>query len=379
MGIFELKGKKIKNALVILFIFVSIKANLDYENMGNSFSMNGAKSIDFSGVDHFWPIMRNLKKDIEPPESDWNRLFATRCYQYIIQSTSQEKLKRRFRMAYMPQFSKERQAILQRGGYNARILNHLISVDKYKITRYIDSIQGNPFIEKSLQLTSTYLPENFIKENKGLTPTISFGVFEPDGQASRQIIAMDIWFAMGIDVEKFFAHEAHHSFISNIRRPTKEVDDEGLRFLLMSIRQLHLEGIADLIDKRDILANGNVSEEEDWYGYHYNKYFQEAKETLKKIDSLMKESSSLNGDAKGKEIWGLLHFGTHPEAMHMALTIENTFGKDHIIEILDNPFKIFWSYQKVASVRPQLAHKFSKESMDYLKSLEANYLTEPKN
>ena len=80
-----------------------------------------------------------------------------------------------------------------------------------------------------------------------------------------------------------------------------------------------------------------------------------------------------------KEIWNLLHFGTHPEAMHMALAIENTFGKDHIIAILDNPFKLFWSYQKVAHIRPQLAHKFSQESMDYLKSLEAQYLMESSN
>lgn len=376
---FKLGRVETMKVMMILFVLVSIQADLTDMKEQHPHSGNGNAAIDFKGVDVFWSIMEDLQKDQEPSDSDWNNLFSTPCYTYIIQSTSPKVLKKRFRLAYMPKLFKEREAIIEKGGYNARILNHLISVDKKQIARYVDSVQGNPFIEKSLLLTSEYLPKNFIKENKGLTPTISFGIFEPDGQASRDIIAMDIWFAMGIDVLKFFAHEAHHSFISNIRRPTKKVDDEGLRFLLMSIRQLHLEGIADLIDKREIIANADVTEEEDWYGYHYNNYFKETKETLKKIDDLLVESSSLNDNPKGKEIWNLLHFGTHPEAMHMALAIENTFGKDHIIAILDNPFKLFWSYQKVAHIRPQLAHKFSQESMDYLKSLEAQYLMESSN
>jgi hypothetical protein len=186
-------------------------------------------------------------------------------------------------------------------------------------------------------------------------------------------------FAQNINLNLFLAHEAHHFFMAMIRKELKPATDENEEFILRSIKQLQLEGIADLIDKQDILQLPDTLKEEDnWYGYHYKIYYAEAKSTLSRVDNLLSQyySAEIPDPETGRLIWNSFHFGTHPEALHMALLIENTFGPDQILTLLENPFDFFRSYQQAALKHSEKGWVFSEESLKYIQLLEDKYLVQ---
>lgn len=333
--------------------------------------------IDYQGFNKFWPISDKLSADQTPSNLEWEELFDTACYQKIKQDYNEELMKQRFNIAFMPSLKRERDSVLSVGSYESRILNHLINArqSKVEIHHFIDSLKAQPFLKNALELTQTYLPGNFIVENKNLYPPVAFGIFEPDGKADSEIIAIDAAFARSIDFQRFLAHEAHHFFIGKIRKKMREASGAD-SYMLRTIRQLHLEGIADLIDKKQILDLPDTLEERDnWYSFHYRRHYKSARETLKKVDSLIAILQSPHASEEtGKKIWNSFHFGTHPEALHMALLIESTFGKDHIIKDLSNPFEFLRSYQKAAISAPENGHVFSKNTLEYFDYLEDTYL-----
>lgn len=330
--------------------------------------------INYFGVDLFWGIMHDLTQDQDPGKAKWDALFETACYTYISKSTSRERLINRFEIAFMPSRVDEKKKYIANGGYNAMILQHLEKVRKNEslLKAYADSMKRTSMLESALELTKKYLPEGFIQQNPELYPSVSFGFFEPDGQASSKIIAIDLGFAQSIDFKAFLAHEAHHFFVGNVRRQFKETESD-VSYVLQAIRQLHLEGMADLIDKKQILElPDDLKESDNWYAYHYRIHYKNAQETFSKIDQWLQGDL----DETGKKIWQALHFGTHPEALHMALLIEDTFGKDHIIDIIPNPFDFFRSYQRAAKLHPDRGWVFSDAAMAKLELLEKEYLIE---
>lgn len=336
-----------------------------------------AGEVDYSGVERFWPLMNELTADQQPAENQWDSLFATPAYAYIIKSEKPERIKNRFRTAYMPSMADRRAAVLEEKNYDSMIIRHLLQVrkDQKKILRYADSLRQQDIITEAVRLTQEYLPDQFVKENQDLYPPLAFGIFEPDGKAGGEMIAVDIAFARNIDFHKFLAHEAHHFFLSKIRWQMKEAAG-GMEQLLRSIRQLHLEGIADLIDKKGFLSESDeLTEQDNWYIYHYRRHYHNARSTFGRIDSLLAAADTPKQmDQNGKMIWSALHFGTHPEALHMALLIEDVFGKAAILEVLDNPFDYFRLYRQAALQRPERGWVFSEKTMSLLDQLEKEYL-----
>lgn len=349
--------------------------------LGNSHFLTGQSlspgRIDFNGLDKFWAISDELSADQLPSDLQWEALFDTACYRKIRQVYPETQMKQWFKIALMPSLDRDRDSALSIGNYQSMIINHLINarLSKLAIRSFIDSLKQQPFLENALVLTQSYLPENFVQANKDLYPPVAFGIFEPDGKADSEIIAIDAAFAMRIDFHRFLAHEAHHFFMGKIRKEMREAS-EADTYVLRSIRQLHLEGIADLIDKKQILDLPDTLEEKDnWYSFHYRRHYKAARETLKKVDSLIaKIHSSSASEETGKKIWNSFHFGTHPEALHMALLIESTFGKEHIIKDLSNPFEFLRSYQKAAISAPEKGHVFSKNTLEFFDYLEDAYL-----
>ena len=332
-------------------------------------------TVDFSGVDAFWKVSESLQLNKLPAESAWDSLFNTPCYAYLRQNENRNVLMQRFIKAYLP--SNEESKTSAQNPYEERIKNHLITAghQRKSIERFVDSLRRIDLLKNSLPLTQQYLPDGFVKDKTELYPPIAFGIFEPDGKADGEIIVIDAAFAMDIDLTKFLAHEAHHFFMSKIRSKMRKAP-EGVEEILRSIRQLHLEGIADLIDKRSILATpATLTEKDDWYAFHYKNHFNNAKKTFSSIDSLLSVcSDSVDLPLNGGKIWRSLHFGTHPEALHMSLLIEDTFGRDSILASLKNPFDYFRLYREAAIKDPGRGHVFSEKSMNYLERLEKEYL-----
>ncbi len=332
--------------------------------------------VDYSGVEQFWKTLELLSANSEPTPEEWDHLFTTPCYAYIAKGGRAEQIKKRFMLAYMPSLKDEKERALSKNNYEARIIKHLDHVNTHKahIHKYIDSLKKVDILINALKLTQNYLPANFVKENKESYPPVAFGIFEPDGQANSKMIAVDIAFAQLIDFNAFFAHEAHHFFISKIRRPMKPAEG-GEEHILKTIRQLHFEGIADLIDKKGIIATPDtLKEAEDWYAFHYKNHYNKARATFQKLDHLIGLcADGIDRDKNGKLVAEALHFGTHPEALHMSMLIEDTYGREKIIQLLNSPFDFFRAYRRAAKKNPSRGWVFSQKTMRYLAQLETRY------
>jgi len=332
--------------------------------------------IEFEGVEYFWNIVEKIEKNNEPTIQDWDQLFGTVAYNYLAKESGRELIIDRISIAYSPQKASERNEILTKNNYESMILEHLNKArsNRIIIEKYTDSLRHAPLLSNSLKDTQKYLPKHFINRHKDAYPSLAFAIFEPDGKANNEIIVVDVAFARQIDLKLFLAHEAHHFFISKIRKQMKSAED-NMEYILKTIRQLHLEGIADLIDKRGILTSPEtLSEDENWYAYHYKNYYNNARQTFSKIDHLIQNYNVSGNEDIGESIWKTLHFGTHPEAMHMALLIEKAFGRQHIITLLENPFDYLRSYQKAAILYPDEGWVFSDASMSFFNGLEKSYL-----
>lgn len=334
-------------------------------------SPDNEEYADRKGVSKFWLIQRSLEKGEEPSSRLWKELFSTPYFGYLSQSKTEQGIMETFRIAFHPERRDECDSLTMIGNYDSRVLSHLkhIPAKRVNINDYLDSLMNLNFMENSLIKTSYYLPENYIEHNQHLKPKIAFGIYEPDGMASDKMIAIDVAFATSIDFDLFLAHELHHFFLGNLRRDMRKGESDSDEYLLMTIRQLHYEGIADLIDKKGILEIKEVEESENWYAYHYNRHYDNARNTFSKIDTMLS-----SGGKVGKAVWNSLHFGTHPEALHMAKLIEDELGKEGIMSVLDNPFDFIRAYQEAAIINPQKGSVFSSETLERFNQLEARYL-----
>ena len=99
-----------------------------------------------------------------------------------------------------------------------------------------------------------YLPDSLSVEND--STLISMMVFQPDAFAIPEdnVVLLDVLFAYnyGDGFEKFLGHEFHHIYLIKYLSKLKPVDYEK-DVLMWSIDKLRLEGLADLVDKADIL------------------------------------------------------------------------------------------------------------------------------
>jgi hypothetical protein len=333
--------------------------------------------LDFTGIYVFWEIVEQLAQDKHPSTKQWDLLFGTPGYTYLEQESGRELLMDRFKTAYMPSMSSNREEVLSKGGYQSIIINHLVSLyqNKVELIQFADSLKRQQILENALGFTKVYLPEDYINTHPHLSPPIAFAFFEPDGKANGEIIVVDLAFARKINLNLFLAHEAHHFFMANIKRKMKDASNENDQYLLRTIKRLHLEGIADLIDKKEILKlPEDITEEDHWYEYNYRKYYNLAPNTLSRVDSLISNTKHSEYEGLGKTVWSSFHFGTHPEALHMALLIERSFGIERILSVLDNPFEFLESSQKAALKNPEEGWIFSNKPMSYFRQLERIYL-----
>lgn len=330
-------------------------------------------NIDFSSVNLFWSTTESLKKNSPPTEKDWNRFFNSTYYAFYFPKSAHQTAKELFSIAFMPNRKNDLDSIKKSNSWQKFIIEYLISCDseKEQLEQFQKVIDNGTLLKRVLNEVQRYLPKGTIE--KFDNPKIAFGFYQPDANGGK-IIAMDLKLAKDCyDYNLIIAHEAHHYYMNKIRRKLKEDPKENAYPLIHAISQIHLEGIADLIDKEAMLESRGKGLPKRTYDL-YLEHYSNPTVNLIKVDSLLKVIYHDPGSIKenGKLISEFLPLSAHPHGYFLAKTILDEYGIKGVIKTVTNPFQFIRTYNRAAR-KNKLFH-FSKQAVRCLKMLERSYL-----
>lgn len=324
--------------------------------------------IDGSGVERYWVIQDRLMLGESVDESAWEALFATPAYQWQAGTPAvQGRIRERMQLAFQPDRGPLEAKVAAAEGYEAiRWKRHArIRDERQAFGEYYDSLEASNVIDEALAIAQQYLPPGMVDPARWTTP-VRVLFFGPDAFAIEDAVVLDLIEAYdrGERLKLLLAHEFHHEYYS--RMNTLPDLDEGHehRWVLQALEQLHMEGLADRIDK-----GGYPLPERPGglpgYVDDYNRHYENAPETLTQFDAALERIPGADdrGEAAQKA-WKLLHFAGHVEGFFMANTVAEAQGEDALLIDLGDPFAFLRRFQ---SVRPT----FSASTMSYLERVES--------
>ena len=346
------------------------------------------KTVNFSGMDQFWKIVDSMEKDIEPTEEQWNALFRTPGYSYLVNVEHKNDLfKRLFPLVFMPSRQHELEKKLEEDNMDAKYyLPHYLKVKENRagLIKLQSEFENKDLLGEALKRTRQYLPPGVIERFP--PPTVAFVIFEPDGHADPSVIAIDLLYALNKDdLIGFIGHEAHHYYLGTIAKGKLPDRNSDEYYLFRSINQLRLEGMGDLIDKTDILnekADPGKDEKAQRYRKDFRRLYYETPETFRRIDQLISEISDDPSKMKenARKVWDLLPYGAHPSGYFMSRALVDHVGRNVLIKEMVNPFAFIRLYNKVAKKAMKKSqgkyYVFSDKTMDFLSKFEKQYVSQ---
>lgn len=344
------------------------------------------QSVDFSGVDAFWRVADQLLRDVDPPESQWGALFATPGYAAL-----EERERRRaaltagFRAAFMPSRRVERDELLAKNDWVARVIRHVqpLPESRAAIDAFRRKVELEDPVGAAIERVRMLLPEGTV-ERYG-RPPVAFVFFLPDGRGYPGLIVADLaHLAEKPDVVPFLAHESFHFFHGQIARsgsvPATR-SDEGARRLLGLLTKIEEEAIADQFDKHDIVALDQAglaalhAAEPQWLEY-LEEYRVEFAQAELRFQSLNQRLEAMAADpaalatlaaAAAKE----LPLEGRPLGMYLTQAIRRVLGDARLAGVVADPVGFFAAYQE-AALKPQCrCPRFSSEAMQVVLGLRA--------
>ena len=210
--------------------------------------------IDLSGLSPFWKVADQLLQDQDPPQSDWDAIFATPGYALMAKNEGSDRnLRKMLPLALKPSLVAEREALST--GFSAILFEHLRGAveRRAEIEAFAEQLAARDLTSEAMRLVSEWLPEGAI--TKAEPPLISFIILEPDARGYEHIV-IDIAFAEALQegLTPIIAHETHHVFRNALEVVQRPAGDFAESKLLQWLGNLNAEGIADHIDKQDILV-----------------------------------------------------------------------------------------------------------------------------
>jgi hypothetical protein len=330
-----------------------------------------AFEVDMSAVDLFWSITDVLARDEAPDSAAWRALFATPAYAAL---QNDERIRSNIELVFRPSNAARLDSTYAQANYwRRRDLDHLIHVreTKAELRDYQATLDIDRAIRQGIAEASVFLAEGAADEPP---PPIRFVIFSPDARVMRGNIIFDLAYTRGLGFDllaKVMGHEFHHFLVdTRLRLP----EPTSAYFpLLRAIRQLQVEGVADLVDKptSDSLRAGDP----DWQ-QQFRAPFATTTERLAALDTMLVE---LAGDTArlvehgNRALNELFPMGGHPNGYAMARLIEEVLGREAIIGALDNPFEFFRSYDRAARASGR-GHAFSSAALAYLAELEQMFV-----
>lgn len=333
--------------------------------------------INDEGLKVYWASMKELERKDTLTNKSWEDLWRSPGFNKWMNSERSQKIfKRYFQLIHRPSQQDSLVNEIERSSvYRKEMFSHIIEAKqkRRKIKRYVKRLKSSNIISEAKQIVAGYLPSDF--EVKNDSTEIRLMIFQADAFAYEDVILMDALFAYnyGKGLAYLLAHELHHIYVSNYISKLRKVEEESEYYpIVTSFDVLRLEGTADLIDKSDILERTHKTP----YEIAYTNHYQESKNHLQKIDSLLQvvsEDESLVEDC-GKKIRRELPYNGHPTGLYIAHLIEKYDGRVGYIACLENPFRFLKRYNKIASKNPGEYHVFSDKAIAYIDKLEREFI-----
>jgi len=322
-----------------------------------------SEKIDLSGVHHFWEIVDIFEKGDKPNESKWDELFDTPGYDILTKiEFSEEFFRKALNLAYGPNTNEISGEVTE---IEKRMIKHLNDVkdNREELNDFLGEIFNDDYYDEALGLTFEWLPF----EEQEPYPPVSFLFFQKDARGYIPIV-FDLQFAyeLGDDLSLFLAHEMHHFYRNMEVSFDPEIDDKEI---IWALNQIHMEGMADQINKELIMGADPVFGED--YQDKYNENYKDAEQYVEKLDKYIKKYGE-NPDRYGKKIQEFLPLSGHPIGFFMAEAIIDSGLKDELVESYDDPFYFFELYNDSAD--DNFLTKFSHDSIEVIKDLKEKYI-----
>ncbi len=343
-------------------------------------STSDSAKIDLSGLRPFWRIADQLLQDQDPPQSDWEDLFATPGYALMAKHEGSDRnLRKMLPLALKPSLAHERGGLST--GFSAILVEHLRAAveRRVEIEAFAEELAARDLTSEAMRLVSAWLPEGAIQASE--PPLISFIILEPDARGYEHIV-IDIAFAEALQegLTPIIAHETHHVLRNAVEVVDKPVGDFAESKLLQWLGNLNAEGIADHIDKQEILVA------KDWGDTptgqimamvqgRYIEGYERANATLATVDAQLAAYAEDPGRAKeqGQVLSEVLILGGHPVGFHMAGRILRAFGKERLVKVFADPFAFAVEYSAAAEALAEGDYVLSEEGLIGVERLRAKF------
>lgn len=331
--------------------------------------------FDFSSLNPFWSITELLQKDSSPSDSLWNRLFETPGYQTLttieypkdwIKSYLSGGIKPSERPVYNEWVSK--------GYWDTVFCLHMqeAASRRAEVEGFVKILQSGQFMDQALTDLREFWPNGDTLDE---IPPISFIFFNRDARGYDPIL-IDLLFAMDLyqqdELDEMIAHEAHHYYRKKVLSFTYPPEQNPDHTLINTLDQVHLEGLADQIDKPGMFANPLNAKR----SAAYQKLLMNTSKDISILDSLLTGYSSTPDSLKIK-VAGQIQRSTpnsgHPMGYFMSTAILKYLGKDSLLQDIGNPFAYFRRYNRAAVKSQSQLPLFSDAALHMISELEAKY------
>ncbi len=331
--------------------------------------------FDFSGIEPFWELMDTLAANQEPSNALWNSLFATPGYKTLTDIEFPiSYIKSYMRHGVMPSVQPSYQEWVSKGYWDTVFPYHMRQVYQHRdeIMEFVGVIDDPAFIENAIDLAKTYWPNQDIPEG---FPPISFLFFSMDARGYDPVI-LDLFYALDKyrkgGLVELIAHEIHHFYRNTVLDFEYPSEDHPDFVVVHTLNQVHLEGMADQIDKVHSLAN-------PYYARMNERYHRNLKGTpndMRRLDSLLAIYPHLPDSAKAKtaeQIANSTPNSGHPMGYSMAYSMLKEKSLDYVLKNVGNPFRFFIRYNDMAIHSELELPVFSNEAIKTIRGFEIKY------
>ncbi len=287
---------------------------------------------DFSGIDLFFKIADSLLNDIAVDDRTWDALFETEGYRAL---KNNDGIRNNIILTFKPSYGQKLDSLIPVANYWwKRDLNHLIDVKKNltKLKVYREQLDIQKVLKNGSAMAKAYIPQEL--DTIMTLPPIRFVVFSPDARVMGGKIMFDLHFLMQLDdeaeISKLAGHEFHHYYLGFMEGREKGLDSEHPLYpLYRPIRQLQIEGVADLINKKDYIQT--APPDELWYQAYYQSNGK-IKFMNDRLEELAKNEGSLA--VYGQAIFNNFPINCHPNGFYMGELIEKELRKPAVVATL---------------------------------------------
>lgn len=363
-----------KNKFLIFSFCAILSINTYAQNV------NTEQLIDLSSVDCFFEMKHKISLGKIVNEKDWDSLFETSGYKISATSSMRRSIIEEMMItAYDKKYNTRKDSILNIS-VEENIKNPYALLSQMTLLNYIDYSENEKelkFFRHNYDFLS--IPKFAAERLKNFLinpvdslidiPKINFLCYEPDAQSKEKGIVCDFnLFYKETEEERinFIAHESFHKY----RR--KFIDKEIINSdcVLKEIDKLQDEGIADLIDKKENIAESisNKGIPEPFIKQYLDAH-KNTPEILKEFDNIIVSylKNEINKEELESKVNNFFLSGGHPNGYYMSRLIEKAGFKDEMLKSFYSPTEFIKIYNKAAQKENE--YVFSKEFITYLESL----------